>query len=86
MNKEKQKLVNRLSRIQGQVGATKKQIQEGDQDCVETMRQLKTSIQAMKKFGQAYMENYAETCMEDSKEQKEMEEQIKQVIKSAFSL
>lgn len=86
MKKEEKKLINRLSRIQGQIGAIKKQIQEGDQDCVETMRQLKTSIQAMKKFGQAYMENYTETCIEDGKNQKEMEKHIKQVIKSAFSL
>ena len=51
-------LINRLNRAIGQIEAIKNDLSMNpeDQDCVQTFNQLKASINALKKFGQTYME------------------------------
>ena len=83
---EKKELVNRLSRIQGQIEGIKKMIDEDEQDCLKVMRLLKASTNALKKFGQEYVSEHFAHCVQDNMNQDEMNTKMKDVIISAFSL
>lgn len=88
MQKEIDKLVHRLNRVSGQINSLKKQVEAGPEgDCLQTLQQLKASINALKKFGEAYMKSHMSQCLRtNSKSQKEMEETMADVISGAFSL
>lgn len=80
-------LIHRLNRIQGQIEAVKKTIKNGDKkDCVKTLRLIKAANNALKKFGEAYVTMHLGECMTADIPKKEMEEGLKEVINSAFSL
>lgn len=80
-------LVFRLNRAVGQIDAVRKKIEKGDDnDCINTLRQLKASINALKKFGEAYMTQHLEVCLSNGKSSDEMKENLKSVISGAFSL
>jgi CsoR family transcriptional regulator, copper-sensing transcriptional repressor len=82
-----EKLVFRLNRAVGQIESIKKQIENNnDNDCLKILQQLKASINALKKFGEAYMSDHLETCMRNGKSSDEMKENLKSVISGAFSL
>lgn len=87
---EKEKLIARLNRAQGQIEAIKKIIQNSDTpDCLQTMYQLKAASNALKKFGEAYVNDYFTQCMSEksnTENKAEMAEQMKDIIKSAFTL
>jgi DNA-binding FrmR family transcriptional regulator len=86
-NDETKKLINRLSRVQGQLDAIKRNLEEGDQTgCTENVHLLKASVTALKKFGEAYVSSHMEECIADGKAPEKMEEDMKEVIKSAFAL
>ena len=85
MNDEK--LVRRLNRAIGQIDAIRKKIESGkDKDCVKTLQQLKASINALKKFGEAYMSTHLETCLSVDTDRNQLKAQLDQVIKGVFSL
>ena len=82
-----EKLVFRLNRVAGQIEAIKKQIgNEEEADCLKVLQQLKASINALKKFGEAYMSDHLEACIQKGKSSKDMKEDLKSVISGAFSL
>jgi CsoR family transcriptional regulator, copper-sensing transcriptional repressor len=82
-----EKLVFRLNRVKGQIEAIKKQIENNeDDDCLKTLQQLKASINALKKFGEAYMSDHLDTCIQKGVSSKDMKENLKSVISGAFSL
>ncbi len=83
---EKIKLIHRINRIQGQLEAIKKTIHEDQKDCEKAILLLKASHQAMKKFGEAYIQEYMDSCFKEKKNQNSLEFDVKKAIKAAFSL
>ena len=81
-------IVNRLSRIIGQLEAIKKNINDdSSNDCIVTIQQLKASINGLKKFGEQYIKNHMKECVDKNmKSKKEMEAMLSEIISSAFSL
>jgi DNA-binding FrmR family transcriptional regulator len=80
-------LLFRLNRAKGQIDALKKKLEsEKEEDCVEVLRQLKSSINALKKFGEAYMLYNLDQCIKAKKDSNDMNEQLREVISTAFSL
>ncbi|MDX1957726.1 MAG: metal-sensing transcriptional repressor [Leptospiraceae bacterium] len=83
---KKTKLIHRINRIQGQLEAIKKTIHEDEKDCEKAILLLKASHQAMKKFGEAYIQEYMEACFKEKKNPANLEFDLKKAIKAAFSL
>ncbi len=83
---EKTKLIHRINRIQGQLEAIKKSILEEEKDCEKAILLLKASHQAMKKFGEAYIQDYMVTCFKEKKGQGSIELDVQKAIRAAFSL
>ncbi|MDZ4727295.1 MAG: metal-sensitive transcriptional regulator [Leptospira sp.] len=83
---EKTKLIHRLNRIQGQIEAIKRSIQEDDKDCEKAILLLKASSQAMKKFGEAYIHEYMDNCFKEKRNSGHIETDVKKAISAAFSL
>jgi len=83
-----QNLVFRLNRVIGQLESLKKELNKDplDQDCVKTFNQLKASINGLKSFGEAYMSEHLEECLEQEVEIKEIMEKLKPVMNSIFKL
>lgn len=80
-------LIHRLNRIQGQIEAVKKSLKSEDKkDCVKTLRLIKAANNALKKFGEAYVNIHLEECLNSDISKKDMEKGLKEVINSAFSL
>lgn len=80
-------LIHRLNRIQGQIEAVKKTLKnEDEKDCVKTLRLIKAANNALKKFGEAYVNVHLEECLNSEISKKDMEKNLKEVISSAFSL
>ena len=78
-NKE---LVHRLNRIVGQINGLSNRIEAGeDKDCVKTIQQLKASINALKKFGEAYVMTHMDDCLNDEMNPEKMKEDLSSVIK-----
>ena len=82
-----EKLVNRLNRVSGQIEAIKKRVENGaDEDCIEVLQQLKASINALKKFGEAYVSDHMSACMKQDMSKDEIQDNLRKVISGAFSL
>ena len=80
-------LINRLNRAQGQIEAIKKILESPDNsDCLKTMQLLKAANNALKKFGEAYVERHLSDCLHRGVPERELESNLKEVISSAFSL
>lgn len=83
---EKNKLLHRINRIQGQLDAVKRSIEEPNNSCTETMRQIKAAYNATKKLGEAYITYSMNECMSESAISKKEKEQIEELIESSFTL
>lgn len=82
-------LINRLSRVQGQIEALKKSLQEDASDnqrCLGNARLLKASINGLKKFGAAYMSKNIQTCLKSDANGKELETLLRIAINTGFDL
>lgn len=79
-------LHHRLNRAMGQIEAIKKQIGSDAEDCMKILQQLKASINALKKFGEAYMEDHLDVCIRNGMSEEDMKKNLKSVISGAFSL
>lgn len=77
---EKQKLTNRLKRVEGQVRGLQKMIEE-DRYCVDVLVQMSAINAALKKVGYSLMERHTKTCVSDAVRQGEGEEQIQELMK-----
>ena len=62
---EKKKLLLRLRRVNGQVEAVGRMIDE-DQYCVEILMQLSAATGALGKVGQIILENHLKTCVQEA--------------------
>jgi DNA-binding FrmR family transcriptional regulator len=77
-------LLNRLSRIQGQLEAIKKNIQKEDADCEANLMLLKASINGLKNFGSSYMKCSITNCLADEKISQKNLEKIIKAIESGY--
>ena len=82
---EQKELIHRLNRVQGQIDAIRKMIENNEPDCIRVMQLLKASTNALKKFGEAYMQEHLHTCLQDNMPKEEMNQKMKDVIVSVFS-
>lgn len=79
-------LIHRLNRISGQIAAIKRNIETGTGSCADNIVLTKAVIQALKKFAQAYVEQHVSECSRMGSSAKDIEEELKKVVASAFSL
>lgn len=64
-NKEEQKsLLNRLSRLQGQIGGVRKMIEE-DRYCGDILIQIAAIEKALEKVGLTILRTHMETCVKE---------------------
>ena len=84
--KDKQKLLNRIRRIRGQVDGIEKSLQD-DQDCVTTLQTLVACHGALKSLMAEIIEDHVRSHVVDSKEkptsqQSQAAEELIEVVKS----
>jgi CsoR family transcriptional regulator, copper-sensing transcriptional repressor len=80
--KNKRKIINRISYISGHLEGVKKMIEE-DRYCVDIIHQNKGIISAIKKVNRMVLENHLHTCVRDavmSKNKKEQEDKIRELL------
>lgn len=65
MDKNREKISNRLRRIEGQIRGVQRLIEEGA-PCIDILTQVSAVTSAMKKTGGAIISNYMKTCIEES--------------------
>lgn len=86
MSKDKKELINRLSRIEGQVAALKRTIEKDeDQRCKDLIYQIKAARSALKKVGDMYVTNYMDECLEKKTSTKEKRQDIFDALKALFN-
>lgn len=80
-------LVQRLNRIEGQIGALRRSIEvENTEDCTQTLYQLKAATNGLKRFGEAFAREYAQACVREGKSKAHLEKSLDQIISTAFTL
>ncbi len=80
-------LIHRLNRIQGQIEAIKRSLEsEKLDDCRKNILLLKAATNAMKKFGNAYVEAHLDQCVASKTNLKQVEKELRSIVASAFSL
>ncbi len=77
---EKQQVLNRLKRIEGQVRGIQKMIEE-DRYCVDVLVQISAINNALKKVGFSLMERHTNHCVSDAIQKGEGEEAIDELMK-----
>lgn len=84
---ENKELIHRLNRVIGQLESIKRNLQtEEEMDCVQTIRLLKAANNAIKKFGEAYVNQHLNSCIVKGVSPQEIEKGLKDVIGSAFNM
>lgn len=78
---EKNKLVNRLRRLEGQIRAIQKML-EDEAYCVDVLTQISAALGAMNKVGSIVLENHLKTCVKDAMNsgEKEKDEKLAELI------
>jgi len=77
---EKQLVLNRLKRIEGQVRGIQKMIEE-DRYCVDILVQISAINNALRKAGFSLMERHTHHCVSDAIQKGEGEEAIDELMK-----
>lgn len=77
---EKQKVINRLKRIEGQVRGIQKMVEE-DRYCIDILIQLSAIDSALKKVGFSVMERHAKHCVTDAIHSGKGDESIEELMK-----
>lgn len=77
---EKQKIVNRLKRLEGQVRGLQKMIEE-DRYCIDILIQLSAAQAALKKVGFSVLERHTKSCVKKAIQAGHGDEQIEELIK-----
>lgn len=80
------RLVHRLNRIEGQIGAVRRAVAQGDADCLAQIRQIKAARSALKSFAEAYVEEYALACVEESRVSSRLTPKLRNIVTAAFTL
>lgn len=76
---EKQKVINRLKRIEGQVRGIQKMVEE-DRYCVDILVQISAIQSALKNVGFAVTERHINHCVSDAIRQGEGQETIEELM------
>lgn len=79
-DKEKQQVINRLKRIEGQVRGVQNMVEE-DRYCIDVLIQLSAIDSALKKVGFSLMERHAKHCVTDAIQSGNGEESIEELMK-----
>ncbi len=79
-NDEKQQLLNRLKRVEGQVRGLQKMI-EDDRYCVDVLVQISAIQSALKRVGFNLMERHTKTCVANAIEEGNGEHHIDELMK-----
>ncbi|UOQ94026.1 metal-sensing transcriptional repressor [Halobacillus shinanisalinarum] len=77
---EKQAVLNRLKRIEGQVRGIQKMV-ENDRYCVDILVQISAINKAINKVGYSLLERHTHHCVADAIEKGEGEEAIDELMK-----
>ncbi|MCP8617717.1 metal-sensing transcriptional repressor [Salirhabdus salicampi] len=77
---EKQQLLNRLRRVEGQVRGIQKMVDD-DRYCVDILVQLSAVNQALKKVGYSLLERHSHHCVTAAVESGNGEEAIEELMK-----
>lgn len=86
VSNDRKALINRLSRIQGQIEALKRSIKEGDSECLTHMRQVKAIRSGVKSFAEEYVQQFARSCTHAESVSPRLHRTMKEVVSSAFSI
>lgn len=86
LSDERRALINRLSRIQGQIEALKRSIEEDDGKCLTNMRQVKAIRSGVKSFAEEYVQRFALSCAETESVSPRLRRTMEEVVASAFSI
>ncbi len=76
---DKKALLNRLSRIEGQVRGIKKMIEE-DKYCIDILTQITATRGALKNAGLKVLNRHIQGCVSDAIEKGESEEVVPELI------
>ncbi|MDQ0352104.1 DNA-binding FrmR family transcriptional regulator [Alkalibacillus filiformis] len=79
-NSEKEQMLNRLKRIEGQVRGLQKMIEE-DRYCVDVLVQISAVNAALNKVGYSMMERHARMCVHQAAKQGEGDEYMEELMK-----
>ncbi len=71
-------VINRLSRIEGQIGGLRKMIEE-DRYCIDILTQTSAVISALKGVEDIVMQNHLETCVQEAMRKGEADEREKRI-------
>ena len=82
-HKNRKKVLQRLSRIEGHIKGIKKMVEE-DRDCPELLHQIGAVIAALKKTGEIILDDHIEVCLVKAINSGEAEEYINE-LKEAIS-
>ncbi|WP_010630490.1 metal-sensing transcriptional repressor [Sporolactobacillus vineae] len=77
---EKQRIINRLKRVEGQIRGLQKMI-EDDRYCVDILIQLSAAQAALKKIGFSVLERHAKSCVAKAIEEGHGSDQINELLK-----
>ncbi|WP_208589265.1 metal-sensing transcriptional repressor [Gracilibacillus suaedae] len=78
-NDEKQKVINRLKRIEGQVRGIQKMV-EDDRYCVDVLVQISAIQSALKNVGFSVTERHIKHCVSEAIKQGEGQETIEELL------
>lgn len=78
-NKEKEQLINRLKRIEGQVRGIQSMI-ENDRYCVDILTQISAINAAMNKVGLHLLEKHTHHCVADAIKDGDADEAIQELM------
>ncbi|WP_281170524.1 metal-sensing transcriptional repressor [Halalkalibacillus halophilus] len=79
-NTEKDQMLNRLKRIEGQVRGLQKMIEE-DRYCVDVLVQISAVNNALEKVGYSMMERHAKMCVSKAAEEGDGEAYMDELMK-----
>lgn len=74
------KVVDRISRIEGQVRGLRKMVEE-DRDCLDVLKQIAAAVGALRSVGMVILEDHLKGCVSDAiRKESNEDELINQVI------
>lgn len=77
---EKEKIITRLKKIEGQVRGVQKMIDSGS-SCTDVLIQISAIKSAVNKVGTLVFENHAHECLRTSKEGYDEQESVEELMK-----
>jgi CsoR family transcriptional regulator, copper-sensing transcriptional repressor len=80
---EKDALVTRLRRIEGQVRGLQRMVDE-DQYCIDILTQMNSVISALRAVGMGLLDDHVRHCVRESIEQGEGDEKVEELM-NAFA-